>query len=76
MCKVYMESNLVQKSSLKVLKFEKNAIEPKPKSSNFGRTQLKPLPRESSHKFLNVKTWLEVLSKRKNQTTLDIMSTH
>jgi hypothetical protein len=63
--------------SVEVPKFEKNVTEPKPKSSNFERTQLKPLPRESSHKFLNVKTWLEVLSKRKNPTTLDIiMSTH
>jgi hypothetical protein len=36
-------------------------IELELKGSNFGRTKLKPLPKNLSHKFLNVKTRLEVL---------------
>jgi len=52
---------------LEVLEFEKNVIEPSPKGSNFGRTWLKPLPRESSHKILNVRPdWR--FSKKKKRT--------
>jgi len=42
-------------------------IESELKGSNFGRTWLKPVPGEQSHKFSNVRTGLEVLPKMKNQ---------
>jgi hypothetical protein len=41
-------------------------IQLEPKGSNFGRTWLKSIPKELSHKFLNVKPGTKVLSKRKN----------
>jgi hypothetical protein len=41
----------VQKPGLEVLEFEKKVIEAELKGSNFGRTWLKPQPREPSHKF-------------------------
>jgi hypothetical protein len=54
-----------------VLEFEKIVIKPESKGSNFGRSWLKLVPRELSHKFLNVRTRSKkVLSKRKNGTTL------
>ncbi len=37
--------------SPEVFEFEKNVIEPKPKASNIGKTWLKLVPKESSHKF-------------------------
>jgi hypothetical protein len=58
------------KTSLKVLEFEKKVIKLEPKGSKFERTRFKPLPEEPPHKFFNVKTGPEVLSKRKNCTTL------
>ncbi len=67
---MYMEPNLVQKSDYEVLEFEKNEIKLKSKASNFGRTQLKLLPKKPPHKFFNVKIRPKVLSKRKNCTTL------
>jgi hypothetical protein len=45
-------------------------MKPELKGSNFGRTWLKLVYRESSHKFLNVKTIMKVVSKRNNYTTL------
>jgi hypothetical protein len=46
-------------------------IKPEPKGSNFGRTWFKLVPREPlAPNFINVRTGLEVLSKRKNWTTL------
>jgi hypothetical protein len=65
-----MESDPVQKLIWRFLNLKKNVIEREPKSSNFGRTRFKPLPKETSHKFLNVKIWSQVLSKRKKGTTL------
>ncbi len=67
---MYMEVNLVQKSDYEVLEFGKNEIKSKSKASNFGRTQLKLLPEEPPHKFFYVKIRPDVLSKRKNCTTL------
>jgi len=55
---------------VKVLEFEKKVITLESKDSNFQRTWLKPLPEEPLHEFLNVKTGLNVFSKRKNCTTL------
>jgi hypothetical protein len=46
------------------------------KGFKFGKTWLKPVLREWSHKFLNVRTGQEVLSKRKNCITLVYTSTH
>jgi hypothetical protein len=45
------------------------------KDLNFGRTWLKPVLGELSQKFLNVRTGLEVLLKRKNHRTLEITGT-
>jgi hypothetical protein len=46
-----MELNPVKKTSLKILAFEKNVIEPELKGSKFGRTWFKPLPKEPPHKI-------------------------
>jgi hypothetical protein len=45
-------------------------IETELKGSNFGRTGSNLYSEESSHKFLNVRIEVEVLSKKKNWTTL------
>jgi hypothetical protein len=48
-----MEPNRIKNrvQTPEVLEFEKNVIERKLQGSNFGRTWLKPIPRQPSHKF-------------------------
>jgi hypothetical protein len=59
-----MELDPIQKLGQVVPEFEFFLIKPESKGSNFGRTWLKPVPKESSYKFLNVRTGRpEVLSK-------------
>jgi hypothetical protein len=72
-----MEGDLIQKQGPEeVLEFEKNVIELESKGSNFGRTCLKLVLEEPSHKFLNVRTGPKVLSKRKNRTTMLLTFAH
>ncbi len=72
MCSVYVEPDLVRKPGLNSggSWIRKNVIKLELKASNFGRTWLKHVPGQSSHKVLIVRIKPEVLSKMKNRTTL------
>ncbi len=63
MCNVYMEPGPSSKTGFKVLNLKKNC-------DRTGTKEFKPLPKEASHKFLNVKIRPQLLSKRKNGTTI------
>jgi len=56
----------------KILEFEKNVIEPKLKGSNFGKTWLKPIPKKTSNKFLNVRIGSRALSKKEESNNTSI----